>query len=710
MKRALLSGLAVMALCAVFGSGCSSSGEDGEAVGTSSDAVVGGAAESRFAAVGYIDVRKKALATWGQLNCTGTMISPNVMLTAAHCFDPLEDASYDYSVARVGFGAFGGPVIPTSRILIHPGYVNRFKAEGDLDNDIALLVLAQNAPVPPVRHLGHTWVGHRLLAVGYGADNDVVTTYNPSRRSFDAIVDLVDQDHWGSNGDEIWGHGISNSGGICRGDSGGPLLSADGATIYGVTSRGSCARGGRNIWTSVEHVQAWIEARVSENTPALPPPVYGDTTPPCINNVLGPHDNSIATGISGSSVIVRDPNSPNVRVNFYINGVLVGYDDTPTADILGPRYSVPYDTRAFPDGAATATWNAVDPAGNASASLPYCSVTSHFSIDNSSPAVTITSPAAGAALSGMIHVKAKVTDSNFKGINFTANGKVMTIGVANYPYFEAFWNSAEVAGGPVTIEARGFDHTGLTATKTVIVNVDNTDPRPATPLALAGGAVAYNQIWLDWAESADPSVTAYRVYRGTPTDQGLIATVNGRTTSGYADVNLTENSYYSYYVQAVAADGTRSFFSKMLSTFTPIGPAKSIPLYQYWSNPLGDQYLVTARSDAGLATLSFYYGGTLGRVFAPSVPANGTVAVYQYWNGAIGDHLYTNDYGELGGGKNGWASEGQVFRVLDKNYAGSVPLYRYWDTSTTDHWYSKSYYPNGVKSSNYEGILGYVYP
>ena len=96
---------------------------------------------------------------------------------------------------------------------------------------------------------------------------------------------------------------------------------------------------------------------------------------------------------------------------------------------------------------------------------------------------------------------------------------------------------------------------------------------PSTPTGLTATAVRANQITLAWAASTDDvGVTGYLVQRCQGTGCSAFADVASPGANGYADIELTAGTSYTYRVAAMDAAGNLSAFSPGVSAATGIAP------------------------------------------------------------------------------------------------------------------------------------------
>jgi hypothetical protein len=169
----------------------------------------------------------------GDVTCSGALIAPHVVLTAAHCkIGPL--TFRDYHVFAGAAVATGGSFADIADARVHPEF-----DPTTWRNDLALLTIRQSglaAPLPlDARTLDPALVGATFQTVGFGVTGPGAGDAGDKRSGTAQVAAVGDVDFTATPAPSE----------PCVGDSGGPaLFTVDGATyVTGVTSHGdeTCA-------------------------------------------------------------------------------------------------------------------------------------------------------------------------------------------------------------------------------------------------------------------------------------------------------------------------------------------------------------------------------------------------------------------------------------------------------------------------------------
>jgi len=233
--------------------------------GTASPSVVNLTALQRLA-VGAVLTRDGR--DWTN-TCTGTLITRDVVLTAAHCV--VDDNGNPVSPADVAFALGDDAAQPresanAQQIHVHPGY----DEDGmSAQNDVAILVLEGSlAGAEPLPINCHTLtqsalVGRAVQNVGYG-DTDTDGSDNTRKWwSAQKVVALSSFDF------TVDGNGET---GVCSGDSGGPSLWTMNGNVHvvGVLSWGDAECGYRDHFARVDAHCPFIQDFLPAEQPATP--------------------------------------------------------------------------------------------------------------------------------------------------------------------------------------------------------------------------------------------------------------------------------------------------------------------------------------------------------------------------------------------------------------------------------------------------------
>jgi V8-like Glu-specific endopeptidase len=239
-----------------------------EETGSTSDAVIGGTVDNGDSAVGML------YASGGWI-CTATLISPTVLLTAAHC---VQDASastkfyvtFETQTSGLSLNNF----LPVKSTHWNTKF-NRSNLGGGYDVAVAILAspITNRTPIPyNTSALGSGDIGKAVRIVGYGNNNGQTASGSGTKRQ--ATVKL------NSVGNLIINVGQSGKT-TCQGDSGGPTFMNIGGVerVIGVTSYGLVGCGSGGSMTRVDAMGQWIAQYAQPAGGGNPPP----TNPPPTN-------------------------------------------------------------------------------------------------------------------------------------------------------------------------------------------------------------------------------------------------------------------------------------------------------------------------------------------------------------------------------------------------------------------------------------------
>lgn len=263
-------------------------------------AIIGGssAAPGTFPSLAWIfDVRGEAI---GQ--CTGTVVAPNLVLTAAHCAEDVESGVVNepggYSVVTgnvdVAAPSSEQQVSGVSNVLVYPLYKRAGLIEGW--GDAALLELSTPTTAPPIalatRADAQLWEpGAPAVMAGWGQTYPEEAAWTEQLQWAPTVVQGTEWCRSNAGGYLPLGQLCTikppeYATGACEGDSGGPLLAQPpgrpepieigiAQSVYN-----HCSTTKPSVFTRAELVSGWVNGWIEALNPPPPPTPPAPPPPP----------------------------------------------------------------------------------------------------------------------------------------------------------------------------------------------------------------------------------------------------------------------------------------------------------------------------------------------------------------------------------------------------------------------------------------------
>lgn len=230
--------------------------------GSRGEAPVGDSLSSTPALAAVVNRSAPAADVAFAQSCAGSLVGPDLILTAAHCVQDRPATGLDVIIGANNLcsGApIGGERTHVLGVLFPP------PAMFPAPPDAAILVLENDSSVEPLRlapmkeevgislgwgkdkPAGSPVCSRRLARLASTGPSECVALAAAARRSFSAEHHLCLRP-------------VAGSRNTCAGDSGGPILQRreHGLALVGLTSWGSCERGDVGVYVRADQLQIWL--------------------------------------------------------------------------------------------------------------------------------------------------------------------------------------------------------------------------------------------------------------------------------------------------------------------------------------------------------------------------------------------------------------------------------------------------------------------
>jgi hypothetical protein len=325
-----------------------------------------------------------------------------------------------------------------------------------------------------------------------------------------------------------------------------------------------------------------------------------DTAPPTVA-VTAPAAGAVLTGTVAFTATAND-NVGVTKVELCDGAAIV-------ATLTANPYAFNWNTTSVAPGAHTLTAKAYDAAGNSTTSTAIAVTV--VAPDTTPPTVSVTSPAAGAVVTGTVTWSATASDNVGVTKVELRDGATVVTTLTTSPYTFS-WNTSSVATGAHTLTARAYDAAGNSTTSAAVaITIDRTAPTVSLT-APASAATVSGAVTVSATATDNTSVARVEFYRDGST---LLATDTSSPYSISWDTTTLAAGSHSLTAKAYDAAGNVTTSASRSVTVKDV----TAPAVAFTSPANGAQVTVgstitmaaTSTDATGVSKVEFSVGATL---------------------------------------------------------------------------------------------------
>lgn len=284
-RASVVFAIAVAAVAALTATGSASA----RGLAASQPAIVGGlpAAAGTWPWLAFVEYNEAGDAE----SCSGTVVAPNLVLTAAHCAEDMltgaTDAAAGFTVVTgsvdYGDGA-GRQLSAVTDVIVHATTVEMSQSAGiNILGDAALLELATPTTAPPIAladgsDAASLQPGTDVEAAGWGLTSATASTIPTTLQAARSVIQnptycLQENPQFSAEAQLCAVDAPAYTTSICDGDSGGPLVAQTPAGTWievGISSasENTCDPALPDIFTRADYVEPWVQSWIADLAPA----------------------------------------------------------------------------------------------------------------------------------------------------------------------------------------------------------------------------------------------------------------------------------------------------------------------------------------------------------------------------------------------------------------------------------------------------------